>query len=111
MVSASSRDEKVVWRKSVYTEAPDALGQSPPTDTEIDIWISWMELGGSQRDSSGLLGVPGTRVVAYASHTDDVRVQDAILRGGEVYEVLGVTELTGRQGYRLELELNAAVQA
>ena len=108
MTSASRRTEKVTWRRT-SSVPPDRYGQSDASYDDVAIWVSWMEIGGSERVGDGILSLPGTRVVSYAAWEDPVKTQDLIVRDGNVYDVVGVVELGGHVGYRLELEINAAV--
>ena len=110
MVSADRRDTKVTWRRRSMATGPNVDGERPVSQSEDGIWVQWMELGGSERDGNAVLSLPGTRVVAYADSSDQVRVQDSLLYRGDVYDVMNVVELHGRVGYRLELERNATVR-
>ena len=104
MASASRRDQQVTWRRLTSDTQSDSSGSVAPDATDISIWVSWMEIGGSRRDDTGLLSVPGTRVVSYAAWSDPVAMNDLLIRNGRGYRVEGVVELEGQVGRRLELE-------
>ena len=106
MASRTRRNQKVTWRSLESDAESDASGSVAPDATDASIWVSWMEVGGSRRDDTGLLSVPGTRVVSYAAWSDPVGMNDLLIRNGRGYRVEGVVELENQLGRRLELELD-----
>ena len=78
-----------------------------------EIWVNWMDVGGSIRDVGGYDNTPISRVVAFTAYEDAVRVNDLLTpldtTDADGYAVVAANRLTDNDGWRLELTRDAGI--
>lgn len=104
----SDTRRRFVWRRDTSAPDPDAHGQVVTQHEDVDLWATYQELGGIERDIDGILSQPSTRIIVFTLTEHDRPGPNDLLRRFDQPDrwlaVLSVNEWAGGRGYRVELE-------